>query len=461
VALGGLAFGATYVYSNPALQAQLGLTQFVNNLPWKHEELLEQARAHPLDFQRMTLALSTRSGSPLSSPKAAFTDTELANAQYVKWDASFSNNMAGLDGRDDKIEARFFDPAGNQIASSPDERFVGPRDKAVAFSGVALIPNAAPIAPGNYKIALYSDGQMIAEQRFDVTPDLNARAAAEKTSADAAAAARAEDQKRKQDAERLAMIEERTRRPLALQNIQFVNSTKDGTALSAPTSAFNVSKVLFIAWRAVFQNRLYGLNSNQYRVDAAYIGPDGSTLGSVADVQTVKQSTGRAVFSGRVGNSAGGAFLPGQYTVNFYLNGQYFAQRKFRVVADAGIPYSGGGATGGTASGGGGGAITTGLEMPTLATGTIDGIGGHGNVGMELRLRPQPNDFLHGEMVVHLSGYGVTNLVGFVRGDHLQFQVPYNGETYFFEGQRDRDQLSGTFESKPSGQRGTWTTRAD
>jgi serine/threonine protein kinase len=463
MAMAGLAFGATYVYSNPALQTQLGLTQFVNNLPWKHEELLAQARAHPLDFERMTLALSTRSGSPLSAPKATFTDTELANAQYVKWDASFRNNMAGLDGRDDKVEARFFDPAGNQIASSPDERFVGPKDTAAAFSGVALIPNATPIAPGSYKIALYSDDRVIAEQRFEVAPDLNARAAAEKASADAAATARAEEQKRKQEAERLAMIEDRTRRPLQLRDIEFVNSTKDGTALSGPTNAFNVSKVLFIGWRAVFENRLFGLDTNQYRVDAAYIGPDGSTLGSVADVQTVKQSTNRAVFSGRVGNSAGGAFLPGQYTVNFYLNGQYFAQRKFRVVADAGTPYSGGPAGRGMASAGGmgGGGLTTGLETPTLATGTIDGIGGHGGVAMELRLRPQPNGFLHGELVVHMNGYGPTPIEGFVRGDHLQFQVPYGGETYFFEGERARDQLSGTFESTPSGQRGTWTTHAD
>ena len=37
--LGGLAFGATYIYSNPALQSQLGMTEFVNNLPWKHDEL--------------------------------------------------------------------------------------------------------------------------------------------------------------------------------------------------------------------------------------------------------------------------------------------------------------------------------------------------------------------------------------------------------------------------------------
>jgi serine/threonine protein kinase len=470
VVLGGIAFGATYIYSDPGLQSQLGLTQYINNLPWKHEELVAKVLAHPLDFDRMTLALSTRSGTATSPPKAAFTDTELANAQYVKWDAAFKNNMAGLDGRNDKIEARFFDPAGNQIASSDDERFVGPKETAVDFSGVALIPNAAPIAPGSYKIALYSDDQKLTEQRFDVTPDLKARATIDKAAADAAAAARAEEAKRKAEGERLAMIEERMRRPLTLKDIEFVNSTKDGTALSGPASVFNVSKVLFVGWRVIFDNRLFNLDNNQYRVDAAYIGPDGSTLGSVDDIQTIKRSSNRAIFSGRVGNSAGGAFLPGQYTVNFYLNGQYFTQRKFRVVADAGMPYNGGGVSSSGGPGGGGvvdplagsaSASSTGIETPTLATGTIDGIGGSGSAQMELRLRPQPNGFLHGELVVHLAGYGATPIEGFVRGDHLQFQVPYGGETLYFEGQRQRDVLSGTFESTPSGARGTWTTHAD
>src|SRR4029079_5830598 len=110
---------------------------------------------------------------------------------------------------------------------------------------------------------------------------------------------------------------------------------------------FNISKVLFVGWRVVFENRLYGFDANQYRVDAAYIAPDGSTLGSVDDIQTVRKGDPRAVFSGRVGNSAGGAFLPGQYTVNFYLNGQYVTQRKFRVVADAASPYAGGISTNG------------------------------------------------------------------------------------------------------------------
>jgi serine/threonine protein kinase len=464
IVLAGMAFGATYVYSDPALQARLGLTQYINNLPWKHDELVAKLRAHPLDFDRMTLALSTRSGTATSPPKAIFTDTELANAQYVKWDAAFKNNLAGFDGLNDKVEARFFDPSGNQIASSTDERFIGPKESAVDFSGVALIPNAAPIAPGSYKIALYSDDQLLTEQRFEVTPDLKARAAVDAAAADAAAAARAEEQKRKAEAERLAMVEERMRRPLTLKDIEFINSTKDGTVLSGPSNVFNVSKVLFVGWRVIFDNRLFGLDSNEYRVDAAYVGPDGSTLGSVDDIQTVKRSTDRAIFSGRVGNSAGGAFLPGQYTVNFYLNGQYFTQRKFRVVADAALPYNGGGMSssgGGTGMGASTSASAAGIETPTLATGTIDGIGGGASASMELRLRPQPNGFLHGELVVHLAGYGASPIEGFVRGDHIEFEVPYGGETLDFEGERQRDVLSGTFVANPSGNRGTWTTRAD
>jgi hypothetical protein len=250
------------------------------------------------------------------------------------------------------------------------------------------------------------------------------------------------------------------RKPLELQNIEFINSTKDGTLLTGPGNVFNVSKVLFVGWRAIFDNRLYGLDINQYRVDAAYIAPDGSTLGSVDDVQTVNRGQQRVTFTGRVGNSAGGAFLPGQYTVNFYLNGQYFAQRKFRIVGDAGIPYSGGGSSGGSALG----ASTTsavGLDTPTLATGTVEGIQGHHSVGMELRLRPQPNGFLHGELVVHLPGYDPMPIEGFVRGSHVQFQVPHGAETYYFEGERRSDVLSGTFESTPTGERGTWSTRAD
>ncbi len=463
VVLAGAAFGGTYLYSSPELQQQLGIKPLFDGLPWKHEELLAKARENPLEFSAMTLALSTREGTALAAPQAQFKDTELTNARYLKWTATFKNLLAGLDGRDEKVEARFFDPNGLQIASSDTNVFVGPAQKTVDFSGVALMPTMTDKPAGTYKVALYSDDKMLTQEGFIVNQDLSAKNAEAAAEAAAAAEAKAEERKRQEEAERIAMIDERRAKPLQLRAISFLNTTKTGTALSGATDSFNVSKVLFVGWQASFENRLYKLEPGQYRVDAAYIGPDGRTLGSVNDFQPVSTTMRTVTFSGRVGNSRGGAFLPGTYTVNFYLNGQYFGAKKFEVLADAAGPYAtypGGGSAIGSSMGSSS-MSAGGITGPTIATGTISGLRSGGNPEMNLRLRPQPNGFLHGEIEIRQSGFGTTSIEGFVRGDHLQFQVPYGTETYYFEGERRNDQISGTFESTPSGERGTWSTRAN
>jgi len=455
--MAGGAFGATYVYNNPQLQQRLGVRSFIDSLPWKVEERLSVAEAHPLDFKRVTLELSTRSGTPVSEPRASFTNIELANNRYLHWDATFANRLAGLKGRDDKVEARFYNPAGLQIASSEASRFVGPGEQLADFSGVALMPDLGSLAPGNYKVGLYVNNQLAAEQAFSVAQDL-AALRKEKVEADTEKEREdAEKAKVREEAERVAMIGERRRRPLQLMQIEFANSTKSGTPLDGPSSVFSAAKVLFVNWRVTFQNRLFNLEPGQYRVDAAYIAPDGRTLGSVDDIRIISPTSHTATFSGRVGNSAGGAFLPGQYTVNFYLNGQYVAQKKFRVQSDASQPYPASlGASPGT-GGSGSGAI----DVPTLATGRIDGLGGASNIPMEIRLRPQANGFLHGELVIHEAGYGATPIQGFIRGDHLEFQVPYGARTLYFDGRRRADQVSGTFSSTPTGENGTWTAQTN
>ena len=461
--LAGAAFGGTYLYSSPELQLRLGLKPLFDGLPWKHEELLAKAREHPLEFSQMTLALSTREGAALAPPQAKFNDTDLTNARYLKWTATFKNLLAGLEGRDEKVEARFYDPRGLQIASSNTNIFVGPAQTTADFSGVALMPTMTDKPAGTYKVALYSDDKMLAQEGFIVSQDVSARNAAAASEAAAAAEAKEAQRKRDEEARKLAMIDERRAKPLQLRSIDFLNTTKTGTALSGATSSFAVSKVLFVGWEVKFENRLYKLEPGQYRVDAAYIGPDGRTLGAVNDYQPVSPSMKTVTFSGRVGNSRGGAFLPGTYTVNFYLNGQYFDAKKFEVLADAGGPYATyPGGSGAIGSSMGGSSMPSGSMLgSTIATGTISGLRSGGNPEMELRLRPQPNGFLHGELVIHQSGYGMTPIEGFVRGNHLQFQVPYGTETYYFEGQRRIDQISGTFESTPSGERGTWTARAN
>jgi hypothetical protein len=449
--LAGLAFGSTYLYFNPALQSQLGIRQAIDRLPWRHEQLLAAAREHPMDFERMMLELSTREGSPLSTPKAEFTDAELSSARYLKWTATFSNRLLGLEGRSNKIEARFFDPSGLQLAASDAQRFVGPAEKTVDFSGVALVPDLSDRPHGDYKVALSLGDQTLAEQRFAVVEDLAAKAKAAADKAAAEQAAREEEQKRQAEARRLTMIEERKRKPLDLLDIHFVNSTKTGTPISAPTESFDASKVLFVDWEVSFRNRLYRLDSNQYRVDATYVAPDGRTLGSVYDTRMVPQEQKEVTFSGRVGNSGGGAFLPGTYVVTFYLNGQYLSQKKIRVIGPEGLGGDNGLSSGNPAA--------VSLDVPTLASGSISGLAGRDSIPIELRLRPQPNGFLHGEMVIHELGYGLTPIEGYVRGSHLSFQVPYRGETLYFEGERSSDRLRGTFEATPSGDHGTWSAR--
>jgi serine/threonine protein kinase len=83
IVLGGMAFGATYIYSDPQLQVQLGVAGLIDALPWKHQELLSKAQRHPLKFEQMTLALSTREGIPLGPPASSFTDTDLTNARPI------------------------------------------------------------------------------------------------------------------------------------------------------------------------------------------------------------------------------------------------------------------------------------------------------------------------------------------------------------------------------------------
>src|SRR5260370_24736689 len=258
------------------------------------------------------------------------------------------------------------------------------------------MPAMTDKAPGSYKMALSSDNKMLAQEGFRGSQDMNARAGAAASEAAAAAAARAEERKRQQEAARLAMIDERRAKPLANPSIAFLNTTKTGAPISGATNSFEVSKVLFVGWQVKFENRLYKLEPNQYRVDAVYIGPAGRTLGAGNDFQSVSPSMRAVTFSGRVGNSRGGAFLPGTYTVNFLLNGQAFAERRLQVVADAGgpdaaSPSSGGGAISSSMGTSPASSGSRGMLGPTIATGPIRRLRGR----LKPHMHPQPPPHPH------------------------------------------------------------------
>ncbi len=118
VMVGSLAFGATYVYSNPALQKQLGIKALIDGLPWKHQELVDKAREHPLEFQRMTLQLSTREGKSGVPAQGQVPGYRTRQQPLSGVGGQLQERTGGLEGRSEKVEAQFFDPNGLQIASS-------------------------------------------------------------------------------------------------------------------------------------------------------------------------------------------------------------------------------------------------------------------------------------------------------------------------------------------------------
>ncbi len=151
----------------------------------REQQRIAAAREHPLVFKQLTLALSTRTGEAISPPATTFKDTEIANNKYLKWSATFDNTLAGVGSGSEKVEARFYDPSGNQVASSDTERMLGEHDKSVDFSAVALMPEAAAKTLGQYRVALYAGDQMLAQQNFTIAEDLAAKAKA-KAAAEAA-----------------------------------------------------------------------------------------------------------------------------------------------------------------------------------------------------------------------------------------------------------------------------------
>jgi serine/threonine protein kinase len=454
--IGAAAFGATYVYHDPALQAQLGIKPLIDSLPWKRAQLLARARADPLSLQGLTIRLTSREGYPLSVPKTSFLNTDFASSRYLGWTASVKNNLAGLEAGSQTVSARIYGPTGVQVASSDASRFVGTDQTAVDFGGVALMPDLSAGPYGEYRVALYRGDQVLGEQNFSVQENLEAKAKAQAEQASARAAAEAEKKKAQEQQMRLAAVEQARRKPLTLESVDFLNTTKTGTPLSGYSNTFYASKVLFVAWVAKFKNRLYNLDVGQYRVDAAYVGPDGRVLGSVSDYKLVSTSATTAEFTGRIGNAAGGAFLPGTYTVNFYLDGKLLTEKRFQVIADTGP--RGNFAVRGPSSRPlrSGANANPRLDSPLVANGKIEGLAGAQGAPIEVRLRPQPNSFLRGELVIHYPGYGVTALSGFVRGEHIEFEVAYGSNILYFEGRESNGTLSGVFQSQPSGASGTW-----
>ena len=460
---------------------QVWLREFVADLPWEREKRLRALRADPVELVSLTIFNTSRDGTPVTEPQEKYS---VGQVKYLTWEVVLKNRLAGIEGINYQLEGRFFDPEGGLAGKSKAGRYVRPEEEQLEFRGITLLEGLKERAKGDYQLDVYLGDTKLADQKLliEAEPTLVAKKdtpSAKETriatappalpgpSATAIAAAEAERKRRAGDAKRVALIQERSKKPLEIVRVRFINTAKNGKRLSEPSKSFAASKIRFMAWEAEFKNRLHSLTPAYHRVEATYYAPNGQPLGTVQDGKEVKVNSKRTTFTGRIGNASGGAFIPGKYRVDFYVNGWPLSSEEFIVQDDRkGIqvadrdeqPWSG------LAEGRPGRQAST-PERPSIGpalrhhTGSLLGLVSGREVPLEITFRPQRNGSLRGRLIIHEPGYGVAPLEGQVQGSQIEFRSPLGRDTYYFKGWQEGDRLTGTYQVSPTRKDGRWSVR--
>ena len=498
---------------------QVWLREFVADLPWEREKRPRVLRADPVELVSLKIFNASRDGTPVTEPQEKYSvgqvqwvlradPVELVSlkifntsrdgtpvtepqekysvgqVQYLTWEVILKNRLAGIEGINYQLEGRFFDPEGGLAGKSKAGRYVRPEEEQLEFRGITLLEGLKERAKGDYQLDLYLGDTKLADQKLliEAEPTLVAKKETPATkdprlattppvmpgpSATTIAAAAAERKRRAGEAKRVALIQERSKKPLEMVKVRFINTAKNGKRLSKPSKSFAASKIRFMAWEADFKNRLHTLTPAYHRVEATYYAPNGQPLGTVQDGKEVKVNSKRTTFTGRIGNASGGAFIPGKYRVDFYVNGWPLSSAEFTVKDDRNgsqVASRSGQPRGGVA-GGGSGRRPPATGRPSIGnalrhhTGSLLGLVSGREVPLEITFRPQRNGSLRGELIIHEPGYGVAPLEGQVRGGQIEFRSPLGRDTYYFKGWQEGDRLTGTYEVSPTRKDGRWSVR--
>jgi hypothetical protein len=173
-------------------------------------------------------------------------------------------------------------------------------------------------------------------------------------------------------------------------------------------------------------------------------------------------------FTARIGNATGGAFAPGEYRVDFYVNGYPLASRQFTVDDDR-VDLSQARTEERFPSDSE--RVATAEPPPLPVTrrdlrnllhhhvGSLLGLEAGREVDLEIDFRPRGDGSLSGEVTIHASGFGTAPLEGRLEGNEVEFNSPWRGELFHFRGWRDENRLGGTYTISPSGGEGRWSVR--
>ena len=409
-----------------------GFRAFVADLPWEREKRLRALRTEPLELVSLSLVNTSRDGTPLSEVKDSYT---LGEVQYLTWEVMLKNRLFEVEGGSHRLEGRFFDPEGGLAGKSEAGRFVRPGEEQLELRGVTLLEGLKERATGDYQLELYLGDAKLASQTVRIEADpvqvAKAEVVEEKEGgvvggADVPAAIgpspEEERARRATEEKRLALIQERSKEPLSLVSVRFFNTAKNGDPLSKPATSFGASQLRYLAWEADFQNQLHELLPSHHRVTATYFAPNGQILGTVEDGKEVSDKTAQVTFTARIGNASGGAFLPGDYRVDFYVNGYPLSSRKFSVRDDRDLAH-----------------------ILNSHQGSILGLGPEREALLEAHFQPHGNGALRGRLVIHARGFGPASLEGATQGNQIEFASKVGNRVYHFQGWREENWLRGTY----------------
>jgi hypothetical protein len=467
-------------------RGQTWLREFVADLPWEREKRLRALREDPAELVSLKVFNSSRDGTPLAEQKSVYSENEV---RYLTWEATLKNRLAGVEGYTYQVEGQFMDPEGGTAGKSEAMRFASLDEAELSLRGVTLLEGLKERAKGEYRLDLYLGGKKLGSQTLrieaepkkvvDASPSTapNGVTAPDGSSPSGAAlpvaktpptpvltaaevAAIEEAKRLAAEEKRQARIQEAKKNPLTLVTIRFLNTDRDGNPLQVQAvNGFERSHVRFIAWEAVFRNNLFNLDSSYHRLEGAFRGPRGQVLGTVEDQKAVGTKAKQVSFTARLGNSNGGAFEPGVYRVDFYLNGRSLLSKEFVIRDDRGqataTPSSSVSPTSLPASQDAASNVTA-----NVFTGEIFGLVPDHEVPLEVAFQQQHDGRVSGSLTIREPGYGTGSLEGRANGQRIEFHSAVGREAYHFEGLRDGDRISGTYRSRTSGGTGRWSVKA-
>jgi hypothetical protein len=471
-------------------RGQAWLREFVADLPWEREKRMQALRDDPAELLSLKVFNSSRDGTPLPGQKSAYRESEV---QYLTWEAVLKNRLAGVESHSYRVEGQFLDPEGQVAGKSEAGRFTRPEDAELSLRGITLLDGLKERAKGDYQLELYLGGKKLGSQTVRIeaeqkktgappnptmasrglgapnadTPGMgdtaltSVKEAAPRIPSPAELAAIEEVKRLAAEEKRQARIQAARVKPLDLLTLRFLNTDRDGNPLQAvATDAFDLSRVRFIAWEAVFRNNLFNLEPSYHRVEGTFRGPKGQILGTVEDHKEVRQQSKQVIFTARLGNSSGGAFEAGVYRVDFYLDGHPLLSKEFAVNADDARTAATSVPPGAAPASLPPPASTSSVESH-LFTGKLIGLLPDREVSLDIALQQQSDGRVSGNLTIHEPGYGTGLLEGRVRGQQIEFHSAVGQETYHFEGWREGERLNGTYRSLTSGGTGRWSVKAD